>query len=158
MEELMMNMFSLIADQVRNKKDLFEEEGKIMQTLLNGGYRLHEADAAITLMQSLVQKQDETFFAPEQSGYPAGIRTMNSEERRRFSPEAFAFALKITHLGILSEDQREELLERGMALTKEQIRLEQVKGLLAFMLFTSSHEREEMSPARHGRIKNTAWN
>ena len=33
-----------------------------MQVLLNNGYHLHEADAALTLMQTLVQKEADTFF------------------------------------------------------------------------------------------------
>ena len=53
MDDRMMHLFSLIADQVQNKQELFDEEGKIMQALLNDGYRLHEADAALMLMQTL---------------------------------------------------------------------------------------------------------
>ena len=97
----MINLFSLIADQVKSRQELFDEEGKIMQALLNVGYPLHQADAAITLMQTLVQKQSENFFGPDQS-FHRGVRTMNSEERRRFSADAFAFAVKLTHLGVLS--------------------------------------------------------
>jgi hypothetical protein len=104
LDELMMNMFSLIADQVRNKQELFDEEGKIMQALLNSGYHLHEADAALTLMQALVQKETETFFKPERAIQPFRVRTMTREERGRFSADAFSFALKLTLLGIISED------------------------------------------------------
>jgi hypothetical protein len=45
LDERMMTMVSLIANQVQNKQELFDDEGKIMQALLNNGYRLHEADA-----------------------------------------------------------------------------------------------------------------
>ena len=62
MNDQMMNLFSLIADQVRDKQELFDNEGKIMQALLNSGFRLREADAALMLMQALVQKQSESFF------------------------------------------------------------------------------------------------
>ena len=107
----MMNLFSLIADQVRNKQELFDEEGKIMQTLLNDGYHLHEADAALTLMQTLVQTEDER-FSTGAGRSPCRMRTMNSEERARFTSDAFGFALKLTHLGIISEDQRRRLSRR----------------------------------------------
>jgi uncharacterized protein Smg (DUF494 family) len=153
----MMNLFSLIADQVRNRQELFDHEGRIMQTLLNDGYHLHEADVALTLMQTLVRKQDDSFFGPEQSGHPRGMRTMNSEERSRFEAEAFAFALKLTHLGVLSEDQREELLERAMNLYREKIDLAHVKALVAFMLFTSVQERDELASGSRP-IRKTAWN
>jgi len=154
----MMNLFSLIANQVRDKQELFDDEGKIMQTLLNGGYDLHEADAALTLMQTLVQKQAETFFSPDQAACPAGIRTMNSEERRRLTPEAFAFAVKLTHLGILTENQREDILERAMGLSRGRAELDEVKALIAFLLFAGLHDREDDDPSGHPAIRRTAWN
>lgn len=156
LDELMINLFSLIADQVKNRQELFDEEGKIMQALLNVGYPLHQADAAITLMQTLVQKESENFFGPDQS-FHFGVRTMNSEERRRFSADAFAFAVKLTHLGVLSEDQREELIEKALVLYPERIELGHIKTMVAFMLFTGSQEQDPGLLKQH-RIKHTAWN
>lgn len=157
-DELMMNLFSLIAGQVQNRQELFEEEGRIMGNLLNVGYRLHEADAAITLMQTLVQKQVENFFGTDRMRHPLGLRTMNSEERRRFAPDAFAFALKLTHLGVLSQDQREGLLEKAMNLPVGRVELEHIKTLVAFLLFTGSSEQEDAESSGHPRVKDTAWN
>jgi uncharacterized protein Smg (DUF494 family) len=156
LEELMMTLFSLIADQVRNKQELFDEEGKIMQTLLNVGYRLHEADAALTLMQTLVQKQAENFFAPDEMCHPLKMRTMTGEERRRFTTDAFSFALKLTRLGVFSEDQREELIERAMAFHAGRIEIGHIKTVVAFMLFTGPQEREDAGLSNLRRI-NTAW-
>lgn len=157
MDELMMNMFSVIAEQARNRQELFDEEGTIMQKLVNAGYPLHQADAALRLMQTLVQKQDENFFGRNRAAHAFGMRTMNTEERRRFTTDAFAFAQKLTHLGVLSEDQREELLEKAVRLYSGKIELQHIKALVAFMLFTSSQEREDAASTRP-RIKDTAWN
>lgn len=148
-----MNLFSLIADQVRNRQELFDEEGKIMQALINVGYPLHQADAALTLMQTLVQKRSERFFGPDQP-FRLGVRTMNSEERRRFSADAFAFILKLAHLGVLSEDQREELIEKAMALNTERIEPGHVKTMVAFMVFAGEQEPDSSRP----RIARTVWN
>lgn len=154
----MMNLFSLIADQVRDKQELFDNEGKIMQTLLNSGFRLREADAALMLMQALVQKQSESFFTTEPKASSIRMRAMNREERERFTVDAFGFISKLTHLGIISEDQREELLEEAMAVYTERIELDHIKNLIAFILFVSPHERERGSTASLRRIKKTAWN
>jgi uncharacterized protein Smg (DUF494 family) len=154
----MMNMFSLIADQVRNKQELFDEEGKIMQALLNSGYHLHEADAALTLMQTLVQKEVDIFFEPEHALRPLRIRTMSREERERYMVDAFSFVIKLTHLGIISEDQREELLEKAMNMYTGRIDLDLIKTLVAFILFAVSQEREHAALSNLRRIKNTAWN
>ncbi len=152
-----MTLFSLIADQVQKKQELFEEEGKIMQTLLNSGYRLNEADAALTLMQTLVNKQSEELFTNMPSA-ASGMRAMNREERERFSVDAFGFVTKLANLGIISDDQREELLERAMSVYTERIEVDHIKSLVAFTLFVHPHEQEGHAPTVNRRTKKTSWN
>ncbi len=156
LDQLMMNMFSLIADQVCHRQELFDKEASIMQTLLNDGYHIQEADAALTLIQTIVRKQTETYFA---EGEPPQrcVRNMSSEERRRFTTEAFAFALKLAHLGVLNEDEREELLEQAMNQHRERIELDHVKTLVALMLFTNPREREEAPFSGYRKMKATDW-
>ena len=154
----MMDLFSLIADQVRNKQELFDNEGTIMQTLLNSGFRLTEADAALTLMQTLVQNQSESFITQEPKSSSVRMRAMNREERERFTVDAFGFVSKLTLLGIISEDQREELLEKALTAYTERIELEHIKNLIAFIFFVSPHDREHSMTVNFRRIKNTAWN
>jgi uncharacterized protein Smg (DUF494 family) len=149
----MMDLFSLIADQVRNKQELFDNEGKIMQTLLNSGFRIQEADAALTLMQVLVQQQSDSFFTNKPRTAPLRMRTMNREERERFTIEAFAFVSKLANLCIISDDQREELLEKAMTTYTERIELDQIKNLIAY-----THDPENNSPDNLRKIRNTAWN
>ena len=158
LDEQMMDLVSLIADQVRNKQELFDNEGKIMQTLLNSGFRLTEADAALTLMQTLVQNQSESLITRELKASSIRMRTMNREERERFTVEAFGFVSKLTHLGIISEDLREELLEKAMTAYTERIELDHIKNLIALVFFVSPLDHEHSSSANLRRIKNTAWN
>src|SRR5574341_656596 len=153
LNELMMDLLSDIADQVRNKQELFENEGKIMQALLNDGYHLHEADAAITLMQTLVQKESESFFEPSRGADPVRMRAMSNEERARFTIDAFGFVSKLTHLGIIAEDQREELLEKALAAYAGRIELDHIKSLIAYILFIGPHDQEHGVSANLRRIK-----
>jgi uncharacterized protein Smg (DUF494 family) len=152
----MMNLFSLIADQVQNKQDLFRDEGKIMDALITNGYRLHEADAALTLMQELSRETDAVIVR-EQGGPGAGMRAMNAEERRRFSLEAFGFLLKLAHLGVITEDQREDLIERALSLHRGKIDLSHVKALIALNVFADAREPEEFFSAELRRT-GAAWN
>ncbi len=153
----MMTLFSLIADQVRKKQELFDEEGKIMQALLNNGCRLYEADAALTLVQTLVQRQSEDFFTTVRTSSPR-MRTMNREERERFTVDAFGFVAKLTNLGIIGEDQREELLESALNVYTERIELDHIKTLVALTLFVHPHEQDFNVPAVGRRIRKTSWN
>lgn len=151
----MMHLFSLIANQVRNRQELFEDEGRIMQELISEGYHLTEADAALTLMQEFVQKQDETFFSADA---PVGMRSMSSEERARFTIEGFSFAVKLGHLGVISEHQREELIEKAMNVYTGRIEIGHVQALVAFYLFANSREQQGKNSFSRVLRKITAWN
>jgi len=157
LDERMMTLFSLIADQVQRKQDLFDNEGKIMEALLNNGCRIQEADAALTLMQTLVRQQEDDFLATLPMAINC-LRTMSREERDRFSLDAFSFAAKLTHLGIITEDQREELLERAMSAYADRIELDHIKALVAFSLFHQVTDQDIEVPVFSRKIKRTAWN
>ena len=158
MDELMINLFSLIATQVRDKQELFDNEDKIMQMLLNSGYHIQEADTALMLMQTLVQTQSEQFSTPKITAPVIPVRVMNHEERKRFSFDAFGFVLKLTHLGIISEDIREELLDKALAVCPGCIDIEHLKTLIALTLFAHPLEQEHNALPRLRHIKRTAWN
>jgi uncharacterized protein Smg (DUF494 family) len=159
-DELMINLFSLIADQVRDKQELFDKEDKIMQMLLNNGYCVHEADAALMLMQTFVQRQSDELLPLKTAISSLPIRVMNREERDRFSVDAFGFLSKLTRLGIISEDQREEMLEKALTICTGRIELDHMKSLIALTLFAHPLEQDNDAPANkhHRRIKRTAWN
>jgi len=157
LDERIINLVSLIAEQVQTKQELFSNEGKIMDSLMNSGYRLHEADAALTLMQTLAQTQEDAFFAEGDAPLPAGMRAMNTEERARFAMEAFSFITKLAHLGIITGDQREDLLEKALTLQFRKIELSHVKTLIALSLFADAQEDEDL-PISALNIRGTAWN
>lgn len=157
-----MHLFSIIAEQVQNRQDLFTNEGKIMDALLNKGVHLMEADTALMLMQSLAERQTEQFFGPETAPSSA-MRTMNTEERSRFTPEAFSFIAKLFHLGLIAESEREALIEQALGGQGGRIDLDQVRTLVSLLLFTEGHEyheydEEKIHPSSLRRIRNTAWN
>jgi uncharacterized protein Smg (DUF494 family) len=154
----MIDLFSLIADQVQNKQDLFDDEAKIMQMLLNNGYHINEADAALMLIQTLVKKEDDGFFMPTLTASSVRMRAMNREERERFSVEAFGFIAKLTRLGIITEDQREAVLEKALMTYKERIELDHIKSLIAFALFAHPQDQEHEGFPSLRHIKKTAWN
>lgn len=157
MDERIINLVSLIAEQVQTKQDLFSNEGKIMDSLMNSGYRLHEADAALTLMQTLAQNEEDAFSAEGDAPIPAGMRAMNTEERARFAMEAFSFITKLAHLGIITGDLREELIEKALTLHSRKIELAHVKTLMALNLFADAQEDEDLLLSSLG-LKGTAWN
>jgi uncharacterized protein Smg (DUF494 family) len=81
------------------------------------------------------------------------MRAMSRQERVRFTTEAFGFVSRLSLLGIISEDRREEVLERAMDVYPERIELSQIKTLVAFTLFSGEDMRGNPVVAR-----DVAWN
>lgn len=158
MDERIMHLFSVIAEQVQNKQELFTKEDKIMDELLSRGFHLVEADTALMLMQNIVRQQEERFFDPAEAPSPAGMRAMSTEERRRFTIEAFGFLSKLASIGIITEPQREALVEKALAALSCRIDIGHVKALVALFLFTEGHGHDDAHPSFARRIKDTAWN
>ena len=91
------------------------------------------------------------------------MRTMNTEERSRFTLEAFSFIAKLFHLGLIAESEREALIEQALGGQGGRIGLDQVRTLVALLLFTEGHEyheydEETIHPSSLRRIRNTSWN
>ncbi len=150
----MMNLVSLIAQQVQTKQELFSNEGKIMDALMSSGYRLREANTAITLMQSLAK---DATGPGERPRALTGMRAMSTEERSRFTLDAFALVAKLTVLGIITEDQREDVIEKALSLHRGKIRLDEVKTLLALNLFGDPADYDELASAEQDRC-GSVWN
>jgi len=157
LDERIMNLVSLITDQVQTKQDLFSNEGKIMDSLMNSGYRLHEADAALTLMQALSQSEENGLSGEERTVLSDGMRSMSTEERSRFTIEAFAFITKLSSLNIISGEQREEILDKALSLHSGRIELSRMKSLLALDLFADGQEYGSILDPAQNR-KDTVWN
>ena len=157
MDERIMHLVSLIADQVQTKQDLFRDEGKIMDSLMSSGYRLHEADAALTLLQTLSTDGDAAAAGDAPLPLKGGMRSMNTEERSRFAVDAFSFITKLAHLGVISVEQREDLLGKALSLHSGRIELGHVRSLLAFDLFATERDQDDILPTAPAN-KGTVWN
>ncbi|HAS53697.1 MAG TPA: hypothetical protein DCS42_05965 [Nitrospiraceae bacterium] len=83
---------------------------------------------------------------------------MNRQERSRFDPEAFDFVLRLHRLAMISEEQRDELLDKAMAVHAGRIDLEQVQSLVALMFFTRDYPYEFNGAGQEDRLPDMTWN
>jgi len=128
----------------------------IIQALLNSGYHPREADAALMIMQSLALEGRVDPLPRGGTGDAAPARCMTREERARFTPEAFSFVLRLSRLGMISEEQREEILEKALAVYAGRIMTDQVRTLVAVLLFTNETSGDSRGNA--GSPAGRVWN
>jgi len=154
MDEQIMHLVSLIAGQVCSRGDLFRNEGRIVQALINEGCLPHDADAALTMMQQLARRSDDRGTGDA----AAALRVMSPAERGRFSVEAFGLVVKLSHLGVLDMEQREDLIERALVLHEGRIGTADIRSLLAEDLLAGTQELGELFDASRTRSATTTWN
>jgi uncharacterized protein Smg (DUF494 family) len=83
---------------------------------------------------------------------------MSPAERSRFSVEAFGLVVKLSHLGVLDMEQREDLIERALALHEGRIGTADIRSLLAEDLLAGTQELGELFDASRTRSATTTWN
>ena len=70
------------------------------------------------------------------------FRVFNRHEQARLAPDVRGYILQLGHLGILSNQQRELVIDRLLALDAEEIDIEQVKWVVLMVLFSQPGQEQ----------------
>ena len=63
------------------------------------------------------------------------LRIFNSKEQARLDTDCRGYLLHLEHIGILSPDRRELVIDRLMALDADDVEIEQLKWVVLMVLF-----------------------
>jgi len=66
------------------------------------------------------------------------VRILSDNERRMISPEAYGYLLQLRHLGLLTIEQMEIILDRCLLLPTDQMDIDEVKYLASAAMFDLS--------------------
>ncbi|PNU21357.1 hypothetical protein C2E25_02035 [Geothermobacter hydrogeniphilus] len=126
---------SLIAQYVMEEPELFNERD-IVEQLLEEGFEAEEIDAAFSWMERLS-------FVDERRPGDLGLseptyRVFTGEETQQISCEARGFLVRLRALGILNDDLQEEIIDKAVQLSEDEVSLKEIKALTALTLFSRS--------------------
>lgn len=131
MRERVLAIVSLIAQYVTEERELLNESD-IVEELLAAGYAAEEIDAAFNWMESLaLQHRSRPSFAMELPTH----RVFSADEMRGLCREARGFLVRLRALGIIDDDSQEEIIEKSLQMTDDEVSLKEVKAITALTLF-----------------------
>lgn len=141
--EIVVFLMSKIKDQQGRLDDLDE----IATYLKNQGFTENEISSAYSWFLDHLQNDNEFLYNSTISAN--ATRILSDQERQLFSSESVGYLLQLRHLGLLSDQQFEMVLERGSMIWTSSINLDQVKMLIETILFSESRAIESVGDMPH---------
>jgi len=104
--------------------------------LEQAGFADRDIEQTLIWLESLAKSPAKSSLAPTSRA----IRVFDPSESARLDVECQGYILHLENLGILSPIQREWVIDRLLALSGEDIELEQVKWVVLMVLFSQPEE------------------
>jgi uncharacterized protein Smg (DUF494 family) len=130
----------LLMSQIRESKGRIENLEDMSDRLKSQGFTDNEISSAYSWV--LDQLQTDSQFLYNFSHPGASFRVLTAKERQHFTIEAMGYLLQLRYLGLLSDGQMEQILERGALVGPPQVNLAQIKVVVGTVLFRESGHPE----------------
>lgn len=139
MRERVLAIVNLIAKYVLGAEDAPISEQELIAELMSVGYESEEIHDAFTWMESVaLQNPDDSSPAIIPMGQPS-YRLFSPEEQSALSQEAIGFLVRLRAMGMLSDEAQEEIIDRAVRASEDQINLQEIKIISALTLLSRSN-------------------
>ena len=136
------NVLDVLMYLFENYMDDDMEEGEadrdtLFMELEEAGFPTMEIRKAFQWLEDLADGQ----IAPVEAG--SSIRIFSPQEISRIAPDCRGLVIYLEQIGILDSGQREQVIDRIMALESPEVDLDQVKWIVLMLLFNQPGREEE---------------
>ena len=136
MRERVLAIVSFIAQYFLDDRDMMTETD-LVEELLSVGFEADEIDAAFSWMESQAlsapSNAETSLTAPAIS-----TRVFTNDERRALSQDAQGFLVRLRAMGILNDYTQEEIIDKAMQMTDEEVSLKEIKTITVLAMFANS--------------------
>lgn len=147
MGERVMEIVVFLMSKIKDQQDRLDDLDEIATYLKNQGFTENEISSAYSWFLDHLQNDNE--FLYNSNINTNANRIFSIQERQLFSSEAIGYLLQLRHLGLLSDQQFEMVLERGSMIWTSSINLDQIKMLIETILFSESRAIESVAEMPH---------
>lgn len=138
--DVLMYLFENYLDD--DESDIQSDRESLRIELEEAGFPNREVNKAFDWLEGLVADPPK----PDTIQTANALRVYALEETARMDTESRGFIMYLEQIGILSQTQRELVIDRIMALEAEEIDIDQVKWIILMVLF--NQPGQEMSFAQ----------
>jgi len=136
LRERVLAIVSFIAQYFLDDRDMMTESD-LVEELLAVGFEAEEIDAAFCWMEnqalSAPAGNETALNAPAQS-----TRVFSDEEIRAISQEARGFLTRLRIMGILDDTIHEEVINKVMQMSEDEVTLKEIKTITVLAMFANS--------------------
>lgn len=148
MREKLFAMMRLLVDQAMEGSHILQDEREISNFLASRGFQQEDIYDALSWLQQLPLDRREGGDAFTQSRRGRAVRVLHPEEHLAFSPAAQGIVHRLYNAGAIDDWLREELIQRCIDLSEEEIGLAEVRTVALLVLL-----RERRDALRPGVLQ-----
>jgi uncharacterized protein Smg (DUF494 family) len=141
MNDRVVEILTYIMTEIRGQKSNPDKLELISRDLLQRGYSQHEISFAFTWLFERYRGESEEVFSisPASRG---SFRVLHELEKAVIAPEAFGYLLQLKQLRLVTDVDIENIIERAMLAGVARIAAEDIKALVASVLFSPEGMRD----------------
>ncbi|MCX6145919.1 MAG: DUF494 family protein [Candidatus Kapabacteria bacterium] len=135
MFERIIEIIAFVIMELRQNKNIAEIDLDKLSTL---GYSKSEISTAFSWIVDRMEFSDDIVSPSDNVTSPESFRVLHEAEKHIFTPEAWGVMVEFHSLGLLKNNQIENIIERGMLSGIKSVGASQLKSFIATMLFNLS--------------------
>ncbi len=144
MNERVVEILVYLMSQIRENSGAIERIDGMSKELLNQGYTENEINAAFSWLFEKIQMDQEKVFGESQSSIQSAFRVLHEAEKIVIRPEAHGYLIQLKELGIISQSDMEQAIERAMMLGVNDVSAEDIKSIVVALLFSSDELEDQL--------------
>jgi len=137
-QQRILEIVVFLAHEINRRGGELGDIAKLSRDLRLRGYTENEISTALSWLFERLEEGRRW----EGATY-TGVRILHEVERRVFTPEAYGYLLQLRVLGLVTPGQMEAIIERALMTGAGRIDQEDVKALVASLLFGEGLEGTE---------------
>jgi len=133
MQERIIEIIVYVLEEFRHSRSK-ENYTDISQTLMSRGYTENEINLAFSWIFDHLQQntpdEEERLHYQESS-----VRVLHDLEKMVIEPDAYGYLLQLQQLGLISEADMEDIIEKALSLGTTHVTLEDIKAFTSAIIF-----------------------
>lgn len=144
MNERVVEILVYLMSQIRENNGGTEGIDGMSKELLNQGYTENEINAAFSWLFEKIQMDQKEILSESSNGLHNSFRVLHEAEKLVIRPEAQGYLIQLKELGIITESDMEQIIERAMMLGVSAVSADDIKSIVVSLLFSSDELDDQL--------------
>ncbi len=137
MNERVVEILIYIMSEIRRNRNVTTKLDILSESLIQKGYSESEISSAFSWLMDRLNNESEEIIPKQEPSLKQSVRHLHEIEKAVISIEAHGYLIQLHELGIINQLEQEQILERAMMSGASEVDIDDVKAVVASMLFSS---------------------